>query len=227
MTGQSDPILVALRRYLRGYTFSYNSASAANDIYEGFLFSLVVDTAARCGATVTYRTVRGSSTRNLTFRTSPGRLYSRTHDYTHAVIQFGRAPALEVHIGVRVQGSSGVLHECDILVLAADEANWSRSNSADPRGSKCLLGVECKYYTSPLPLAMARGFVGLRADLSRTQAAFIANIGSPSVNRYLNVRSKGYEFQVLPGTAQTSHFQSLVRNAFKSHTSRHDPGYSI
>lgn len=227
MTTPAHPILAALRSNLRGQTLSYDTASAVHDVYEGFLFSLVVGMAAECGATVAYRTVRESPTTHLVFRTSPGRLYSRTQDYTHAVLTFGSTPALEVHVGVRVQGSSGVLHECDVLVLPGDEAAWSRSNNADPRSSKCLMAVECKYYATPLPLAMARGFVGLRADLSGTRTAFVANVGSPTVDRYLNIRSDGYEFEVLPGTAQAGHFQSLVRTAFKSHTSRYDPGYRI
>ncbi|SRR5712691_2458782 len=113
-----DDLLRELRTHL-GAAVSYTTASAANDIYEGFLFSLVVATARKSGAVIRYEDVRGNKARNLTFRTSPGQLYSTRQDYTYAVIEFGRAPALEVHVGVKVQGTSGVEHECDVLVLDA------------------------------------------------------------------------------------------------------------
>ncbi len=224
---QVSSLVAAIQSNLRTAGISYGTASAVHDVYEGFLFSLVVLTAASCGGTIRYSTVRGTSVSELVFRTSPGRLYSTTHDYTHAVLEFGRAPALEVHLGVRVLGSSGVLHECDVLVLESGEAEWSRANRADPRSSKCLLAVECKYYTVPLPLSMARGFVGLRADLSGAKTVFVANAGTASVNRFLNARADGYEFGVLPDTDQSNYFRSIVRNAYKAHTSRHDPGYEI
>ena len=65
-----------------------------------------------------------------------------------------------------------MLHECDVVDLDGAEATQSRRNNADPRSSKCLLAVECKYYATPLPLGMARGFVGLQADLRTHTAAF-------------------------------------------------------
>jgi hypothetical protein len=220
-------LLDALRANLQANALSYTTASAVHDVYEGYLFSLVVTAAAQSGASVSYRTVDGRPSSSLVFRTSPGRLYSRTRPYTHAVLGFGRTPELEVHLGVRVQGSSGVLHECDVVVLESAEAAQSRRNNADPRSSKCLLAVECKYYATPLPLGMARGFVGLHADLRMHTAAFVANVGSPTVDRYLNSRRQGYEFEVLPGTPHAGHFQSLIRSAFKAHTSKYDPGYPI
>jgi len=70
---------------------SYSTASEANDVYEGFLFSLVVATARKSGAAVHYEDVTGSKTHSLVFRTSPGRLWSARHNYTYAVVEFGTA----------------------------------------------------------------------------------------------------------------------------------------
>jgi hypothetical protein len=142
-----DDLLRELRNHLRA-AVSYTTASAANDVYEGFLFSLVVATARRYGAVIRYEDVMGRKTRSLTFRTSPGRLYSTRQNYTHAVIEFGQAPALEVHVGVKVQGSSGVEHECDVVVVDADEASLCRRERTSPRAYKCLIAIECKYYAA-------------------------------------------------------------------------------
>lgn len=68
-------------------------------------------------------------------------------------------------MGVQVQGGSGVLRECDVVVLDADEAALCRRSRISPRASKCLLAIECKYYTTHLSLGQARGFAGLSADM--------------------------------------------------------------
>lgn len=98
---------------------SYNTESAACDIYEGYIFGLVVRAAIAAGAEVSYEDREGNPVAQLVFRTSPGMLYSTVHPYTHAVLDFPRCDSLEAHVGVRVQGKSGVLHECDVLVLSA------------------------------------------------------------------------------------------------------------
>jgi hypothetical protein len=146
----------------------------------------------------------------LIFRTSPGHLYSTRRDYTHAVIEFGRAPALEVHVGVKVQGSSGVEHECDVLVLNAAEAVLSRRLRTSPRAGKCLIAIECKYYTAHLPLGQARGFAGLSADLGNAaHAIFVANIGSESVTKYLNGRKVPRELNVISGARRSRASRAL------------------
>jgi hypothetical protein len=226
MTTTSD-LLRDLRTHLRT-AVSYTTASATHDIYEGFLFSLVVATARKSGAVIRYEDVRGSKAGNLIFRTSPGRLYSTRQNYTHAVVGFGRAPALEVHVGVQVQGGSGVEHECDVLVLGAEEAALCRRMKTSPRATKCLLAIECKYYTAHLPLGQARGFAGLSADLGRNaHPMFVANIGSGSVARYLTGRNLSRELHVISGAPEIEGVQGLIREAFKSHVGRSDSGLRI
>jgi hypothetical protein len=221
-------LLAELRTNLLAGAISYTSSSAANDVYEGFLFSLVVATARDCRATVEYRTIDGRPTTNLVFRTSPGRIYSNAQGYTHAHIQFGsNAPAIEAHIGVLVKGASGVEHECDVLVLDALEANASRNSAVSPRASKCILAVECKYYLSRLPLGAARGFAGLKRDLAKPKLIFASNNTSNSVNKYLNHHSFTTEFSAVPGTREVDYLRSHIREAFKTHVSRYDPSFGI
>lgn len=227
MTTTND-LLRELRSLLQAGAISYHSSSAANDVYEGFLFSLVVATARDSGASVRYENVRGNSVNDLVFRTSPGRLYSTAQDYTHAVIQFGnQAPLLEAHVGVQVQGNSGVEHECDVLVLTEEEAKVCRQVRASPRTKQCVLAIECKYYLSNLPLGVARGFAGLKADLGQTYTIFAANTTSNSVKKYLSHRKLTQEFRAVPGAKEVEHLRTHIREAFKSHVSRHDPSFDI
>jgi hypothetical protein len=225
-----DELLAELRANLRA-AVSYSTASQVNDVYEGFLFSLVVDTARRSNATVHYEDVRGNKTHNLVFRTTPGRIYSTAHDYTHAVIQFGNASVLEVHVGVQVQGSSGAMHECDVVVLDAGEAVLCRRERTFPRVAKCVLAIECKYYTAHLPLGQARGFVGLSADMgNQAHSLFVANIASRSVTTYLtgrNSRKISRELNVVPGASEIDGVRGLIRETFKAHVGKGDPNFRI
>ena len=222
-----EKLLVEIARLLETRRISYRSASDAWDVYEGFVFSLVVATASRHGAKVSYRDVFGNPTKDLVFRTSPGQLYGDSKPYTHAVIEFDGAPPLEVHIGVRVQGSSRVLHERDGLVLPAEEAELSRWERIAPRGSQCVLVIECKFYTSGLDIGHARNFEGLRVDIRTQNELFVSNTGAPHVVRYLNSRKREFERDVMPNTPQAGYVQAEIRKAFKGYLSKHAPSVVI
>ncbi len=223
-----DELIAEIRRTAHHRGISYNSASKAYDVYEGYLFSLIVATAAKHKARVAYEDVYGNSVQDLVFRTSPGHLFNRNVPYTHALMKFQGAPALEVHVGVRVQGRSGVLHECDVLVLPADEAHLSRSEHIAPRGSKCLLAIECKYYGSNLKIRDARNFEGLHADLGATHTLFVSNVGAPNVTKYLASRNRWEEREVVPSNMdQVGYTKNKIRESFKWYLSRHSPSTPI
>ncbi|MEV4399998.1 hypothetical protein [Nonomuraea sp. NPDC049607] len=224
----TDDLLRELQSYLHGVTTSYRSSSDPNDVYEGYIFALVVTEALARGGLVHYEDVHGNKTSRLVFRTTPGRIYSRAHPYTHAVIQFGTARPLEAHVGVQVQGTSGVLHECDVLVLTADEAELSRSAGVAPKTKGCVLAIECKFYTSSLKLDLARSFQGLGADLGeRGRPTFVSNGSSTTIKRYLSHKKRDWEHDVLPGNTQVDGLRSKIREAFKVYLSRADPTFSI
>ena len=210
-----DQLLDELRSVVDTVSISYNRRSAVYDVYEGFVFALIIRAAVAAGASVSYENRNGNGAIELIFRTSPGMLYSDAHDYTHAVLAFPQCAPLEVHVGVRVQGRSGVLHECDILVLPADEAQLSRNKEVAPRGAKSLLAVECKYYAGHLGLHLARGFHGLHADLGLRNPFFVANIGAPRIERYLSYHKRSWEHNVMPSTPEMRYFEGQVREAFK------------
>ncbi len=224
-----DDLLQEIQSLLAGPGISYTSASRPWDVYEGYLFSLVVSTAGSLGASVHYEDVHGNTVNDLVFRTSPGRLYSTKHPYTHAVVEFDRAPSLEVHLGVQVQGNSGVPHECDVLILPAEEAALSRQIRMAPRGNKCLLAIECKYYAaSQLGIGHARNFDGLHSDLRTARNLFVSNTGTPSVVKYLSARKRGYEREVVPANVNTvGYTRGQIREAFKIYLGKNAPSTVI
>ncbi|OII62547.1 hypothetical protein BJP40_27335 [Streptomyces sp. CC53] len=222
-----NQLIGEIKGFLAAGGLSYNAASKPSDVYEGFIFSLIVATASRHGATVRYEDVYGAQVSNLVFRTGPGHLYGDSQPFTHAVIEFDGAPALEVHLGVFVTGSSGVLHECDVLVLPAEEAALSREQDVAPRGSQSILIVECKYYVSNLGIGLARNFEGLRADIRTQSELFVSNIGSPSIVRYLDARKRGFERDVVPNSPQAGYLQGEIRKTFKSYLNKHSPSTVI
>lgn len=177
---------------------SLTTASGTSDIFEAYVFSLLIEAARAEGANITYRDVNGNTPSVFVFRTSPGYIFSTNHSYTHAVISFANKPPLEGHVGVRVVGKSGVLHECDVTVIQQAEAETCRQRQVPPRSSRVLIAVECKFYSVPLQLHLARAFIGLTSDLSVGKPLFVTNSSSPSVEKLLSGRGKGWEHNLLP-----------------------------
>jgi len=162
---------------------SLTTLSDTSDIFEAYVFSLVIEAATTEGAAVRYRDVHGNSPTVFVFRTSPGYIFSKTQSYTHAVISFQNKPPLEAHVGVRVVGKSRVLHECDVAVIEQAEAEMCRLRLVAPRSSKVLIAIECKFYSTPLQLNLARAFLGLTSDLSATKPVFVTNSSSDSLGK--------------------------------------------
>lgn len=141
---------------------SLTNASAGADLYEAYVFSLILDAAAIEGASITFKDVNGDDPATFIFRTSPGHIYSKAQLYSHAVLEFSDVPPLEAHTGVYVSGKSGLIHEADVLVLLAEEANTCRDNDVPPRSHQALLAVECKFYSAGLQLGLARADIPCR-----------------------------------------------------------------
>lgn len=196
------------------------AASALPDVFEAYVLTLVIRAARDEGAAVSFKDRFGNPATSLTLRTSPGYIYSTVRNYTHCLIEFNGRPALEAHTGIKVAGKSGVLHEFDVALLDRAEAENCRLNSVSPRSSRVLVGVECKFYTSALQLHLARGFVGLVADISTKSPFFVSNTSSTSVDKLLSHRVKnGWERDISP-TCKNSEVDRLVhafRNSFKNY----------
>jgi len=177
---------------------SIRTEASASDVFEAYVFSIVIEAARAEGAIVNVRDVFGQVPTILTFRTSPGYISSRVQAYTHAVLGFPGKPVLEAHVGVRVVGKSGVLHECDVAVIEQAEAETCRQREVPPRSSSVLIAAECKFYSTPLRLNLAREFLGLSLDLSAEQVLFVTNSSSDSVEKLLSHRKREWEHNLTP-----------------------------
>jgi len=192
------------------------SYAAVSDLFEAYVFTLLVRAAQTEGATVTYRSPNGSVATTFVFRTSPGYIWSTARPYTYAVLEFPQCEALEAHLGVRVAGKSGVLHEFDVCVIRQSEADTARQNQVHPRSAKCVIGVECKFYTTPLMLALARAFIGLGTDVSTWNTIFVTNTESVSVERLLTARDRQWANRVVPGAiVDVDRLKNEFQSAFK------------
>jgi hypothetical protein len=215
-------LLVEIQNALGGAIIpSLTAADAASDIFEAYILSLVIGAARAEGATIEYRDVFGATPTTFVFRTSPGYIFSRTQPYTHAIIDFQNKPTLEAHVGVRVSGQSKVLHECDVAVLDQTEAETCRQNQVSPRSSKVLLAIECKFYSTNLPLGLARSFIGLESDLSARDCYFVVNTSSASVEKLLASKRRHWEHQIIPSSTNTvSRLRSSFQTAFNNFKAR-------
>jgi hypothetical protein len=217
----SDQLLDALKQTLSdARDCGYDSRSNANDVFEGYIWCLAVRAAREKGAEVFYETVQGQRTTILTFRTAPGSIFSVSAPYTHAVIRFPLKAELELHIGIKVTGTSGVLHECDVAVLYREEADFCRRENVHPRCSALLLAAECKYYASTLALSLGRSFLGLTGEIHKKGRYFVTNSGSQSIVSLLNHHNLEWDIDVLPGREQASDLLESFRRFFRNYQAR-------
>jgi hypothetical protein len=203
-------------------TPALSPSSKGNDLFEAFLFMLVLDAATSIGATIRYEDPYETTTRTLTLRTSPGRIYTTSPPYTHAVLRFDGADPLEAHVGIYVSGRSTVAHECDVAVIHKAEAQRARAEGVHPRSSKARFTVEAKFYATPLGIALAREFTGLRSDLSAQTSLFVTNTTAENVARLLSHRCpvESYHPHVLPQSEAAADFRSTARKALQRYVSQ-------
>jgi hypothetical protein len=195
----------------------------SNDLYEAYIFALVVESARSEGATVQYRDVTGAQTNALLLRTSPGGIYIQNPPYCYAHLTFPLRPELEVHLGVYASGSSGAKHECDIMVLDSLEAQNCRQSHQHihPRHSKLFLHIECKFYpNADLQMQHGRGFVGLVSDL-QSNGFFVSDADATGIRYYLIGRGKNWVLQLDPTqNREVQRFRALVGTEFRNYRSR-------
>lgn len=199
-------------------TASGPSPSAGNDLYEAFLFALVLRAARREGYSVSFSNGRGMAPTEFRLRRSPGRL-STGSEFTHAILDLPNTTKdpLEVHTGVAVIGKSKVAHEADVLVIPRPYAERCRQLGIDPPSHDAILVVEGKYFTTPLSLGMGRQFLGLDVDLSTRYKILAATVTSSSVVHLLEGRRRLYEVGVLPGRKAEHDLQERFAVALRSY----------
>jgi hypothetical protein len=194
---------------------SLTSSSDASDLYEAYIFTLICQAAIEEGANVEFHSITDINPAIFVFRTSPGYIGSATKDYGYALITFQNKPLLEAHVGVRVTGTSQVLHECDICVLLHDEADLCRNSleNVAPRATKVIISVEAKFYINSLGLGLGRAFLGFTMDVSADKCFFVINRDSESIGKLLTSKKRLWEHNIQP---QNDTDINRLKNAFQT-----------
>jgi hypothetical protein len=198
------------------------------DLYEAYIFSLVVKAAINEGAvparggSVSYLDSKGTVAKTLKFRRSPGQIYAATQAYTHAVIEFSGKPPLEVHVGIKAIGRLKVPRECDVAVIYQDKAIACRTQRRIPKASEILLAIECKHVVD-LNLDAASEFLGLASDLRvREEWFFVSSGSSDGVARMLANDRKQWHDNVITGQANNvNRLMYSLQNVFKNFNAKH------
>jgi hypothetical protein len=203
----------ALANVLGRYRAQPLMTNVANDLYEAYLFSTVIDAGRRENAVIEYYDGAGNVASQLLFRRSPGVLHGNTA-FTHGVLRFPNREPLEVHVGVRVSGVSHIAHECDIAVLRQAECDRSRHNRLLPRPRGIVLALEAKYYSVPLSLGLGRALLGLDKELYGAPTGIVTNFRSDDILAMILHHAAYANHEVLPGTHEHDSLVHFVAGIF-------------
>ncbi len=197
-------------------TPSLTTSNAACDLYEAYVFSLVLEAAKAEGASIRYFDRDGNPQTNFKFRTGPSSIFTPTASYSHAELSFGTKPILELHVGVYIWGSAKVRHECDVSVIWRTEAQRCRLGKCHPVHKKVELAVECKLYQAAnLTIGLGRGFLGLTVDAKDVNACFVSDNHSDSIKKLLSKHKKEAFMSVVPSnSAQVKVLTDYFRGVF-------------
>jgi len=209
-------------------TPSFSTVIEGGDLYEAYIFSLVIRAAVNEGAepaqegSLSFRDPQDNVTTELRFRRSPGQIYAASQPYTHAVIEFAGKPSLEVHVGIKAIGRLKVPRECDIAVLYRDKAIACRTQRRVPKASEIVLAIECKHVET-LDLDVASEFLGLASDLRvKEEWFFVSSSSSEGVARMLANDRKQWHQNVLPGEPNNvNRLMYSLQSVFRNFNAKH------
>lgn len=169
-------------------TGAYLNRNTADAAYAAYVFGLALRAAERVADPNSVRldsAKKSPPPKTFVIRGSPGALHSTDQDYGYAVFKYdGRN--YEIHLGVQYRGSSDVLHEFDISIIPAQDADESRKKKRPPGPSKPCAVFECKFYAHRLGIEIGRAIVGLKSDFTGVPISrLVSNSESDSVALFL------------------------------------------
>lgn len=151
----------------------YAKKAKQHDLYEAYALTLLLEAADNTGWSWMLQDGWGNQITSPVFRMGPGRLTSS--GFTFARLSKAGKQPLEAHLGVKVAGtalvrksaatpSGRLLHEFDLLVLEASNADTCRAANVDPDYSMVVIHGEMKYYQGNLSLPLGRASVGMSIE---------------------------------------------------------------
>lgn len=138
-----------------------------DNLYEAYIFVIIANALLSRGWKMQHKNILGHiDPPNFIFRCAPGKIWSRYRAYSYLHFM-NQGKEYELHIGIEVQGSSGVENEIDVSLIESKEAELARKMPSKNKvnSSKVPIVVECKCYTNPLGKNIGREFLGLVKDL--------------------------------------------------------------
>lgn len=143
-------------------------SSTTDNLYEAYIYVLVAKAFLNDGWDLTHFNINQvTSPAEFVFRTSPGKIWSKHRAYSYLVASKDNR-SYEVHMGVEIEGKSGIESEIDISVIlhqAAEEAR-NKPREKQVKSIHVPIVIECKCYTSYLNKSLGREFLGLVKDFS-------------------------------------------------------------
>ena len=165
--------------------------------FELFVWSCTLRALRNIGAPLSPRNSNDQATFTLRFRLGPGLLYNPASAPGFVVVDY-QGSKYELQNGLRVLGSSKVLHELDLCILKRSAAKRCRRQSIDPDCSAVKFLAECKYYGNNLPLHLGREYLGLSSEFSLRVKTLVANRASPEVHKLVKRHKGTTNFNINP-----------------------------
>lgn len=186
----------------------------ADDFYEVYLWVLALEVARNKGWTVTYKNA-GPSNNDFVFRRGPG-LFTSATAYSYAELKKETREG-ELHIGIRVRGVSGVLHEFDLVGLDITELERLRLTKGQPDQTGVRLHIEAKLHNNDLSLGVGRELVGLGLDCPAIHPMLISKAeGSPNIRQLVKYYRGTYVNHVYPRDTGLPYIRFCLERAFEA-----------
>lgn len=192
-----------------GLADAYTRKAKANDYFEAFLLATLLAVAKEDGWTLEIVDGHGTPTTELDLRAAPGSL-SANKRFTHARLEHPDIPfRLEAHVGVRVPGYSGVMHEADLVILSEEVADVLRDGLPGGWWPRPVAVVEAKFINiDTVPLGYGRAMVGLAAEMRSAMPCALATTRlSDSVDMLLHAWEVVHLGGILPAPGHVDDHQ--------------------
>ena len=209
-----DELIGAVERAIGALSLAYKGSATESDLYEAALLTSAVDAVQRAGGDVDLIT-NGVPGGPIIFRTGPGNLWNTAFTYVSAAF-VGTARRLEVHLGIKVVGASGVAHECDVAVIDASECDRSRALGVHPRRSRVVSALEAKHWAASPGIGVGRGFLGLSQEIGGPKCFLVFPAQSRQPRGLIARKGPECVPQVVPGSPAAGRLASLLEQRIRN-----------
>ena len=172
--------------------------AVTSKLYEIFVLACLARALRGLNARLVARDSSDRRTTNLIFRLGPGTISApqSTPGFIHVALQ---ATEYEIQNGLRVAGSSGVLHELDVCLINRSEAVKCRRNGSDPTHRAIKFIAECKCYGSRVELSLGREYLGLSSEFPMKRVkTMVSNVSSEEVHDLVTDHNGTENFDISP-----------------------------